>query len=193
MFVRNAWYVAAWDHEIGRDMLRRIILNEPVLLYRRQDGTPVALEDRCCHRQAPLSMGRLIGDVVKCPYHGLEFGLYSFLLMLFFYTLLPALRSDVRPSTTRVVAAGLVGGVLFGTRPESLLMAPLVCGALAIFSRHRRIVRTLGLLAMAWLPTKGSGLTKEDWPDIAIGTMPHVYPWILDNFVREGTAEMVRC
>jgi hypothetical protein len=89
----------------------------------------------------------------RVAYHGLEFGLYSFLLMLFFYTLLPALRSDVRQSTTRVVAAGLVGGVLFGTRPESLLMAPLVCGALAIFSRDRRIVRTLGLLAVPWLLT----------------------------------------
>jgi phenylpropionate dioxygenase-like ring-hydroxylating dioxygenase large terminal subunit len=73
MFVRNAWYVAAWDHEIGRHLTRRILLDDPVLLFRRNDGTAVALEDRCCHRQAPLSMGRLIGDVVKCPYHGLEF------------------------------------------------------------------------------------------------------------------------
>ncbi len=73
MYVRNAWYVGAWDHEIGRSMLRRIILDEPVLFYRREDGTPVALEDRCCHRQAPLSMGKLIGDIVKCPYHGLEY------------------------------------------------------------------------------------------------------------------------
>jgi len=73
MFVRNAWYVAAWDHEITRSLKRRIILDQPVLLYRKDDGTAVALEDRCCHRQAPLSMGRLIGNVVKCPYHGLEF------------------------------------------------------------------------------------------------------------------------
>ena len=73
MFVRNAWYVAAWDHEIGRDLLRRIILDEPVLLYRTTNGKPVALEDRCCHRQAPLSMGRLAGDVVTCPYHGLQY------------------------------------------------------------------------------------------------------------------------
>ena len=73
MFVRNAWYVAAWDHEVTRTLKRRIILDEPVLLFRKDDGTPVALEDRCCHRQAPLSMGRLIGNVVKCPYHGLEF------------------------------------------------------------------------------------------------------------------------
>jgi phenylpropionate dioxygenase-like ring-hydroxylating dioxygenase large terminal subunit len=73
MFIRNAWYVAAWDHEVSRDLLRRLILNEPIVFFRREDGTPVALEDRCCHRQAPLSMGRLIGNIVECPYHGLQF------------------------------------------------------------------------------------------------------------------------
>jgi phenylpropionate dioxygenase-like ring-hydroxylating dioxygenase large terminal subunit len=73
MFVHNAWYVAAWDHEVTRTLKRRVILDQPILLYRKDDGVAVALEDRCCHRQAPLSMGRLIGNVVKCPYHGLEF------------------------------------------------------------------------------------------------------------------------
>ena len=73
MYVRNAWYVAAWDHEVKRDMMRRVLLDEPVVLFRRDDGTPVALEDRCCHRQAPLSMGKLIGNIVECPYHGLQF------------------------------------------------------------------------------------------------------------------------
>src|SRR3954466_10848198 len=73
MFVRNAWYVAAWDHEVGRSMKRRIILDEPVVLYRTLEGKPVALEDRCCHRQAPLSMGKLLGNIVQCPYHGLQF------------------------------------------------------------------------------------------------------------------------
>ena len=73
MFVRNAWYVAAWDHEVTRDLRRRILLNQPVVLFRREDGVPVALEDRCCHRQAPLSMGKLVGNVVECPYHGLQF------------------------------------------------------------------------------------------------------------------------
>src|SRR5262245_19122864 len=73
MFVRNAWYVAAWDHEVTREMRRRIILDEPVLLFRTESGKPVALEDRCCHRQAQLSMGRLVGNVVHCRYHGLQF------------------------------------------------------------------------------------------------------------------------
>jgi vanillate O-demethylase monooxygenase subunit len=73
MYVRNAWYVAAWDHELSRSMLRRIILEEPVVLFRSTEGKPIALEDRCCHRQAPLSLGKLAGDVVTCPYHGLQF------------------------------------------------------------------------------------------------------------------------
>jgi vanillate O-demethylase monooxygenase subunit len=73
MYVRNAWYVAAWDHEITRSLKRRIVLDEPVVLFRTESGKPVALEDRCCHRQAPLSMGKLVGNVVHCPYHGLQF------------------------------------------------------------------------------------------------------------------------
>jgi vanillate O-demethylase monooxygenase subunit len=54
-------------------MLRRILLDEPVVLYRAEDGRPVALEDRCCHRHAPLSRGRLVGDAVECPYHGFTY------------------------------------------------------------------------------------------------------------------------
>jgi vanillate O-demethylase monooxygenase subunit len=73
MYMRNAWYVAAWDHEVTRAMKRRILLDEPVVLFRKDDGAPVALEDRCCHRQAPLSMGKLVGNIVQCPYHGLQF------------------------------------------------------------------------------------------------------------------------
>jgi phenylpropionate dioxygenase-like ring-hydroxylating dioxygenase large terminal subunit len=73
MFLRNAWYIAAWDREVGRKLLARTILNQPVVLYRKSDRTPVALEDRCCHRQLPLSMGVLIDDDLRCGYHGLRF------------------------------------------------------------------------------------------------------------------------
>jgi vanillate O-demethylase monooxygenase subunit len=72
-FLRNAWYVCAWKSEVGREPLARTICLEPVMIFRREDGTVVALEDRCCHRHLPLSKGRLIGDIVQCGYHGLEF------------------------------------------------------------------------------------------------------------------------
>ena len=74
MFVRNTWYVAGWDNEVGpSDLFSRTITGIPVLMYRAEDGTLVALEDRCCHRGAPLSVGRREGDCVRCMYHGLKF------------------------------------------------------------------------------------------------------------------------
>ena len=74
MFIRNCWYVIAWDHEVPRDgLLSRTVLGEAILLYRTGDGGIVALRDRCCHRLAPLSKGRKEGDCVRCGYHGLLF------------------------------------------------------------------------------------------------------------------------
>ena len=72
-FPLNAWYVAAWDHEVGRSLLARTIGGKRLVLYRRQDDKPVALEDACWHRLAPLSLGRIDGDALVCPYHGLKF------------------------------------------------------------------------------------------------------------------------
>lgn len=72
-FLRNAWYAAAWQKELGENILARTFLNEPVALYRDEDGNPIALADRCPHRFAPLSAGKKIGNEIQCPYHGLRF------------------------------------------------------------------------------------------------------------------------
>jgi vanillate O-demethylase monooxygenase subunit len=73
-FLKNTWYVAAWSHEIPiSGFLARTIARIPLLFWRKSDGTLAALEDRCCHRAAPLSMGRLEGDKLRCMYHGLLF------------------------------------------------------------------------------------------------------------------------
>ena len=67
MFIKNCWYVAAWDHEVLADtLLERRILSQSILIYRLADGTPVALDNKCPHRHAPLSMGRREGDSVRC-------------------------------------------------------------------------------------------------------------------------------
>jgi len=73
MFLRNYWYAAAFPEDVGRQLLARTFLNENVVLFRLEDGTPVALEDRCAHRRLPLSLGRLIGDTLECAYHGLVY------------------------------------------------------------------------------------------------------------------------
>jgi vanillate O-demethylase monooxygenase subunit len=73
-FLRNIWYAAAWGKDVATDkLLYRKIANQPVLLTRRMDGTPVAMSNVCPHRFAPLHLGCKKGDRIQCGYHGLEF------------------------------------------------------------------------------------------------------------------------
>ena len=72
-FPKNAWYVAAYPEEINDSLFARTILGEHLVFYRRGDGMPIALQDTCPHRLAPLSRGRIIDDCIECPYHGLRF------------------------------------------------------------------------------------------------------------------------
>jgi len=73
VFVTNAWYVAAWSSEIGRQPLGRTLLNEPIVLFRDAAGRAAALEDRCCHRGMPLARGEPAPGGLRCSYHGLVF------------------------------------------------------------------------------------------------------------------------
>lgn len=69
----NCWWVAALCDEVTEDLLGRWLLDTPVLLYRLEDGSVAAIEDRCPHRSAPLSLGCRKGDTVECGYHGFTF------------------------------------------------------------------------------------------------------------------------
>lgn len=73
MFLKNAWYVAAWAAEIDGKPRRVVVLNEAICLFRDDAGTPIALEDACPHRKLALSMGRRLNDHIECGYHGLTF------------------------------------------------------------------------------------------------------------------------
>ena len=73
MFMTNCWQVAAYSAEVSHQMLKRCLVGEGVLLYRREAGDVVAMRDRCPHRYVPLSLGCLDGDVAQCGYHGLRF------------------------------------------------------------------------------------------------------------------------
>jgi len=72
-YLHNAWYVAALSPQVGRSLKPVKLLSQAIVLFRTQDGQPVALEDACPHRKVPLSMGRIKGDAVECGYHGLTF------------------------------------------------------------------------------------------------------------------------
>lgn len=74
MYVRNAWYVASFDTDLkAGEPLAKKICGEPLVFYLDAYGQPVCLEDRCVHRLAPLSKGRIEADGLRCMYHGLLF------------------------------------------------------------------------------------------------------------------------
>lgn len=74
MFLKNHWYIAGFREEVTEQPLRRLILGQPVVLFRTRDGRAIALEDRCIHRQVPLSMGHVCEDgTLACLYHGLRY------------------------------------------------------------------------------------------------------------------------
>jgi vanillate monooxygenase len=73
MWMRNCWQVIAFATEIREAPLARTVLDEKIVLFRIESGEAVALADRCPHRFAPLSIGRVVGDTIQCGYHGLCF------------------------------------------------------------------------------------------------------------------------
>lgn len=70
--LRDLWYpvVASW--EVSSAPLGITRLSENIVLWRDHNGQVHALEDRCPHRGARLSMGWNLGDRVACWYHGVE-------------------------------------------------------------------------------------------------------------------------
>ena len=72
-FVRNAWYMAGWSTDITQAPIGITVLNEPLALFRGEDGEVGALADACPHRAVPLSLGTVTGNQLACPYHGIAF------------------------------------------------------------------------------------------------------------------------
>jgi phenylpropionate dioxygenase-like ring-hydroxylating dioxygenase large terminal subunit len=66
----NFWYPVAESRSVRTGkVVAATFAGERIALYRGESGTVYALEDRCAHRQVPLSMGVVEGDTLRCCYH----------------------------------------------------------------------------------------------------------------------------
>ncbi|RJG13620.1 aromatic ring-hydroxylating dioxygenase subunit alpha [Pseudomonas cavernicola] len=75
MYVNNSWYVAATPNELANgNILARTILGHKIALFKTENGQYAAVRDACIHRQAPLSLGHIVGETIQCGYHGARFG-----------------------------------------------------------------------------------------------------------------------
>ncbi|MCA9556156.1 MAG: Rieske (2Fe-2S) protein, partial [Myxococcales bacterium] len=71
MRFEDFWYVVARSEELRAGApLGRKVLGEWVAVFRDAGGEPRALRDRCMHRASRLSLGKVDGGCLRCPYHG---------------------------------------------------------------------------------------------------------------------------
>lgn len=72
--LKNGWYVIARSAEIKKGKpVSKTIMEFPLVVWRKSNGEVNVLTDRCLHRNAPLSEGKVVHDCVVCPYHGWAF------------------------------------------------------------------------------------------------------------------------
>jgi len=70
----GSWFPAARSEAVCVTPLRVVIFGTPLVLVRGSEGAPWVFEDRCPHRGAALSRGRLTAAGLACPYHGWSYG-----------------------------------------------------------------------------------------------------------------------
>ena len=71
MDYKSFWYALADSRELRRGaVIGARLLGESLALFRDEGGKAVALQDRCLHRAAPLSKGRVRDGRLRCAYHG---------------------------------------------------------------------------------------------------------------------------
>ncbi len=71
---RERWFVIARSAKVGATPIAAFALGRPFALVRDPALGVLAFEDRCPHRGAPLSLGRLGPQGLTCRYHGWTFG-----------------------------------------------------------------------------------------------------------------------
>ena len=68
--LRRFWYAVMPMTALDAGPQPFTLLGENIVVWKKGDGTPAALRDRCCHRTARLSKGTVEGNTLVCGYHG---------------------------------------------------------------------------------------------------------------------------
>ena len=73
MLEKTLWHPVALADAVGDQPQAVQLLGQALVLWRGPAGQVLAWKDRCPHRGARLSLGRVAEGRLECPYHGWQF------------------------------------------------------------------------------------------------------------------------
>ena len=100
LMLHGFWYRALpSDHVHRNQLVKAMLLEQPLVVGRDAQGRAFALLDACPHRGMPLYCGRFENGQVECSYHGWRFDAHSGQC-----TLIPSLTADQKLKVDRIYA-----------------------------------------------------------------------------------------
>lgn len=153
--LKDLWYPVCPSSFVKTDPISLRRLGYKIALWRDANGQVHALEDRCPHRGAPLSLGVILGDRIACPYHGVE----------------------VRCDGTVMRVPGSPGCKLEGSRPTRAFHVAESNGAIFLYNSTENVDEAPPLR----LPEQ---LTSPEWSSFLCYTeWAGDYRYVLDNLM----------
>lgn len=128
------WQAVGLGRALGKKPMRVVADSIPLVLFRDGAGKAHALHDRCPHRHAPLSSGRVVEGRIECPYHGWQFSGRGTLETM------PCLVGELPRLAVPAYALVEEGGILFLSRkpgPPPVLSATKAADTIAMHLENR--------------------------------------------------------
>ncbi len=70
---RKFWYPVIPIADLIEGPKPFTLLEQKLVLWLDAEGKPAAAKDRCCHRSAQLSLGKVVNGAIACAYHGWQY------------------------------------------------------------------------------------------------------------------------
>lgn len=72
--IRNQWYAVLSEKEIPKKKIVGVVrLGEKLAFWKKQNGDVSCIVDKCCHRGASISSGKIVDGTAQCPFHGFQY------------------------------------------------------------------------------------------------------------------------
>ncbi len=72
--IKNMWYAVLDSKEVPKGKIVGVKrLGQKLAFWRKNNGQIACIIDKCCHRGASISKGKIVSERAQCPFHGFEY------------------------------------------------------------------------------------------------------------------------